>query len=629
VPPSVKQTERVLTPLDAFILSKLEAKGLSLSPEAEARVLVRRVHLDLIGLPPSPQEVDDFLRDTRPNALERLIDRLLASPHFGERWGRHWLDGAGYVDVLGGDNDAGTIKLGDGSKWKYRDHVVRAVNEDRPWKRFLTEQIAGDELIDWRKSTRFTPEIIEKLVATGFLRTAADDTDENELNTLDIRHGVQQRTGEVLASNLLGLTLNCAKCHNHKFEPITQRDYYRLMAILGPAFNPHKWLQPGQRVLAEIPQKERTQIDEQNALLDARIKELLKRTDPEAKQQVAELQKQKRSYGTLQAVYDVGPPTPTHLLKRGNHDRPGEEIVPGFLSVLCATDSATALPPSTAVGESSGRRLALANWLCNARTPAGALAARVRVNRIWQHLFGRGIVVTADNLGLTGAKPTHPELLEWLAVEFVDNGGRLKPLLKLLMMSSVYRQASAGGFSPVTADPDDLLLWRMRLRRQESEAIRDSLLIVSGQLDTSMGGPPVPTESRPDGSIVVKGPGGTRRTLYLLQRRNYHPTVLGVFDQPVLTTNCTGRSPSAVVLQSLTMLNDSFVREQADHLARRVEREAGSAPDRQIALAFAIVLGRPPRELESTWCGAILRRKSGLARLCHVLLNTNEFLYVP
>jgi hypothetical protein len=587
--PQMRQSERVRTPIDAFVLAKLEAKGLAFSADAPPHVLVRRVYLDLLGLPPSLEEIDAFVTDRRPDAYERLIDRVLASPHFGERWGRHWLDGAGYVDVVGGDNDAATVKLGDGSKWRYRDYVVRSFNEDRTWKRFLTEQIAGDELTDWRKADVLSPDMIDKLVATGFLRTAADDTDENELNTLDIRHGIQQRTGEVMINNLLGLTLGCAKCHDHKYEPISQRDYYRIMADLAPAFNPQNWLQPPKRALPD---------------------------------------KQKKP-STLQAVYDVGPPSSTHLLKRGDHNRPGEVVPPGLLSVLCEK---TDLPSVKPAGATSGRRLALASWLTDADTRAGALAVRVRVNRIWHHLFGRGLVTSPDNFGVTGVKPTHPELLEWLSAEFIRQDGQLKPMLRMLMTSSIYRQASTYS-EPPAADVNNDLLWRMRLRRLESEAVRDNLLAVSGRLDRTFGGPAIPTTSQADGSIIVNaGPGANRRSIYLLGRRNYHPTLLSVFDQPVMTTNCAARATSAVVLQPLTMLNDGFVREQANHLAQRIKRLAGDQPEKQVALAHRLVLGQASSERESALCLEYLRQNPGaesLPRLCQVLLNTSGFLYVP
>jgi hypothetical protein len=578
----------------------------------------------LTGVPPSPDDVEEFLRDPSQKACERLVDRLLASPHFGERWGRHWLDGAGYVDVMGGDNDAATIKLGE-NKWLYRDYVVDALNADKPFARFLTEQLAGDELVDWRSAATFTSEIRELLVATGFLRTSADDTNENELNTLDIRYGVLHRTAETLAGNLLGLTLQCAKCHDHKYEPIAQRDYYRFQALLEPAFNPHNWLQPQDRALPSISQSQRAAAES---------------SSPGG----GEHGETKPAGPNWQVVYDVGPPTPTYLLRRGDPSSPGEEIPPGFLSVFGPAEDATLIGPSQAAGATSGRRLALARWLTDPESPAGALAIRVRVNRIWQHLFGVGLVATPDNFGMTGAAPTHAELLEWLSCEFVAGGGRLKPLIRQIVLSQAYRQTSAERQPAAwAADPDNRLLWRQRLRRLESEAIHDSLLAAGGVLDRRLGGPPIPVEPRPDGSFVVKPDGAPgdlfRRSLYLLARRNYHPTVLAVFDQPHLATHCTRRETSAVVLQPLTMLNDAFVLEQASLAAERVRIEA-TTPEENIRRAFLQILGRPPDEEESAWCEQMLQSAAPavdgadashepLARLCHTLFNTSEFLYIP
>jgi hypothetical protein len=725
--PPIKERGRVQTPVDSFVLAKLEAKELGFSPDADKRTLIQRSYLDLLGLPPMPKEVDAFVQDTRPDAYEQLIDRLLESPHFGERWGRHWLDGAGYVDVLGGDNDAARIKLGE-NKWRYRDYVIRALNADKPFDLFLTEQLAGDELRDWRSAKTFDEPTRNLLIATGFLRISADDTDENELNTPDVRHGVLQRTGEVLASNLLGVTFNCAKCHDHKYEPISQRDYYRFLALLQPAFNPQSWLQPKDRQLPDISSSERAEIERHNAEIDrqagamgkslaglrrpalervaearlARLPESIradvrtavqtaavKRNDvqkylaskfeeslkvkPEEvaaaldekekaaadaiERRIAELRRKRRAWEHLQVVYDVGPPTPSYLLRRGNHLTPGVEVQPGFLGALCASDEASGPGVSAAEGATSGRRLALARWLNDEYSPAGALVLRVRVNRVWQHLFGRGIVETSDNFGVTGAKPSHPELLEWLASEFLANGRRLKPFLRLLVTSTAYRQASSkasgrSGDDPHKIDPENQLLWRMRLRRLESEAVRDRILAVSGTLDPTAGGPPVPVDPRPDGTFVVPEKGlptptsQWRRSVYLLARRNYHPNLLNAFDQPDLAMNCTRRPTSAVVLQSLTMLNDSFVLEQADHLAGRVAK-AASGPNSgpRVAAAFAMILGRPPTSSESDWCVEVLVRHEefyrarglppeqivlkSLASLCHTLLNTSEFLYIP
>jgi hypothetical protein len=719
-PPKVAGTTRVRTPVDAFVLARLEAKGLTFAPDAERRTLARRLHLDLLGLPPDPTDVDAFVKDERPDAYERLVEKLLASPHFGERWGRHWLDGAGYVDVTGGDNDAATIKLAP-DKWRYRDYVIRAFNADKPFDHFLTEQIAGDELFDWRSAPILTPDMKDLLIATGFLRTAADDTDEKELNTLDIRHGVLQRTTEVLANNLLGLTLNCAKCHDHKYEPIAQEDYYRLIALLQPAFNPDAWVQPKERRPADISPVEKATIDKQNAAIDSQVADLrkqladlrrpyeerlakarllalpdlirdetsaaiglapdkrtevqkylaaklepiLKVTPEEAmaaldakdrtaaaviEKQIADITGRRRSYGQLEAVCDVGPPTPTLLLKRGNHLTPGDEVAPGFISVLTAPGKVNDLGPVSAAGKTSGRRLALARWLTDSKSPAGALVMRVRVNRVWQQLFGRGIVETADNFGVTGSKPTHPELLEWLAGEYASNGQKLKPLLKLLMTSTAYRQASTRTDAAAAVDPDNALLWRQRLRRLESEALRDSILTASGALDRTIGGPAIPVEPRPDGTFVVPEKNlptpmsPFRRSVYLLARRNYHPTLLGAFDQPNLATNCTRRPASAVVLQPLTMLNDRFLLEQVNCMAERVAKTAPS-PEARVAAAFGFTLTRAPRSEEVKPCLELLARhadryraeklpaeaadRQALAHLCLVLLNTSEFLYIP
>lgn len=709
--PTVSNADQVHSPVDAFVLEQLEAKGLTFSLEADKTALIRRVSFDLIGLPPSPEEVAAFVTSTSATAYEELLDRLLSSQHFGERWGRHWLDAAGYADVMSTDNDAGIIHPLE-NRWMYRDYVVRSFNDDKPFARFLTEQIAGDELVEWRTAATYSPEIREHLIATGFLRASSDDTFAPELNVPATRYAVWQRTGEILASNVLGLTLNCAKCHDHKYEPLSQRDYYGFLALLQPAFNPDRWLNPTQRQLPAVSSVEKAEIERHNAELDRQAADLRKQiverrasyeakllaaklaTLPEAirtdthtaiataadkrsevqkylaekfgvaltvkpeevmaafsdpdKAATAEWEKQatehlsrKKSWQHWQVTYD-GPVTPTKLLKRGNHETPGEEVAPGFLAVLSHT---TALDDSKSTGITSNRRLALARWLTDRDSPAAHLAARVQVNRVWQHLLGKGLAETTDNLGVAGARPTHPELLEWLASEFLDNGGRWKPLLKLIMTSRVYQQSSSVAPSQTAAseiDPDNRLLWRMRLRRLESEIVRDAVLAVSGKLDTTIGGAPIPVEPRPDGTFVISDknlPTPTspwRRSLYLLARRNYHPTILSVFDQPNLTTNCTGRESSAVVLQSLTMLNDRFVLEHAEHLAARVVKTVGADTAKQIEVAFRITLGRPPRDSERLACEAAFTNfakqdseEKALIQLCHTLLNTSEFLYVP
>jgi hypothetical protein len=720
LPPVIANPQAARNEIDAFILQSLESKGLALAQEADRYSLVRRVYFDLIGLPPSPDEIHAFVSDDSPRAYETLLDRLMESPHFGERWGRHWLDNAGYVDVQGLDNDAGIISTTE-NKWLYRDYVIQSFNADKPFDRFLVEQLAGDECADWRTAEQFTSEIQSLLIATGFLRNSADDTSANELNRRDVHHQILERTHEVVINNLLGLTLQCAKCHDHKYEPIPQADYYRWQAFFQPAFNPDKWLQPAMRQIPGVSPTEKKRIDDHNSQIEQQVADLrgqieairkpfeqqlfdtklltvpepirtdtssavraksdqrneiqkylaakfeqLLKIDPkeltdalpqEARNSIADLEKQipallsqKKTFPHWQVVYDAGPPTDTHILNRGDPLTPGDLVGPGMLSALAVpSNSESEIIPQFG---SSGRRRTLANWLSSPQTPAGSLLVRVRVNRIWQHLFGRGIVKTTDNFGVTGSRPSHPELLEWLGNAFVTDGQRLKPFLKRIMSSSAYRQSSARNDSHCELiDPDNTLLWKQRVRRLESEAVRDAILTVSGKLDRSMGGAPVPVEPRPDGSFVVKSDGlatptaNLRRTIYLLARRNYHPTLLSVFDQPNLATNCSERSTSAVVLQSLTMLNDAFVLEQAASLAERVQQTAKK--EQWLAIAFELTLGRPPLVTETQSCSAALAReveyyqqaepslpvadaeKRALIRICHTLLNTSEFLVVP
>lgn len=731
--PSVRQSARVRTPIDAFVLAKLETQSLGLSAEADRPTLIRRVTFDLLGLPPTPEQVAQFLVDTDEAAYERLIDRLLASPHFGERWGRHWLDAAGYVDTIGDDTDAAIAKVSSG-KWLYRDYVTSSFNSDKPFDRFLVEQMAGDELVDWQNAETYGADTKELLIATGMLRAAADETLQNELNTADIRQAVLEHTMEVVANNILGLTVNCARCHSHKFDPIPQEDYYRMLAIFSPAFNPQSWLQPAQRELPDISKPEKARADAANAEIDKQVgerktnasaikkpyedrlfeaklatipepiradtkaavqTEAAKRTEVQKylagkfeaalkvsaeetvaalapadkttldrlEQEIATLNAGRRSWGTIQAVYDVGPPPATYLLRRGNLDRPGPEVPPGFLHALAETELESRIEGPPLSQHASGRRLAFARWLTNRHSAAGGLVARVYVNRVWQYLFGQGIVATSDNFGHSGARPTHPELLDWLALEFQSNGWRVKPLVKLIMMSAAYRQASyrqpsyqqpseAGSedrlADPQLVDPGNELLWRMRLRQMESESVRDAILLASGRLEDTLGGPPTMIEGKPDGTVVVKKEGtpprsANRRSMYLLARRRYNLSLLEAFDQPELTSNCTRRTPSAVVSQSLTMLNDDFVKEQAAEFAALVRRDASERKD-QVARAFRVALAREPAEAEVAWATDLLDRQTqryqqapmppaeaaekALAHLCQMLLNTNEFLYI-
>lgn len=722
--PAVAAADLVATPVDTFVLSRLEAAGLDLAPEATRTALVRRAHLDVLGLPPGPGEVDRFLADRRPGAWNRLVDRLLADPRYGERWGRYWLDVAGYVDIIGSDNDAGIIKPAPGV-WRYRDYVIGAFNADKPFDEFLVEQVAGDELADWRNADSLASRQLQRLVATGFLRQARDSTSSPELNTADIRHQVLYETLQTISTSLLGLTVHCAQCHSHKFDPISQADYYRLAAIFTPSLDVQNWIQADKRHLHTVSPKHKTRIDQHNGRIDVRVAELKKRADavratvskrlrtaklaalPEpvradtdaalgvpkdkrnpvqsylasklgpllavspaevnkslagaqretvttVEREIAGLNSTRQSYEPVRMTWETGPPAPTYLYRRGDYTTPGPEVNPGVPLVLDPADRPTVIP-STGPGQkpaSSGRRLAFARWLTR---PDHPVTARVIVNRMWMRYFGTGLVSTPANFGLSGTEPTHPELLDWLARELVDNGWSLKRVHRQVLLSSTYRQStsrSAAEWSRArTIDPANRLLWHRPLKRLESEAVRDSVLAVSGQIDLFQGGPAVPIKTNSDSSVVVDTsklarPGDiNRRSLYLTCRRNYHPTELSVFDQPTVANNCTSRDSSAVVLQSLVMLNGSFAMNRARRFAARVRSETpGGDQLSRIDRAFRLALSRTPTEEEQGLASELLRRQASesagskeknrstdrpLEHLCHMLLNTNEFLYVP
>lgn len=722
--PRVRGADRVRTPVDAFLLAKLEGKGLGFSPDAAKAVLLRRAYLDLIGLPPTPDEVRSFLADPAPDAYERVIDRLLDSPHYGERWGRHWLDVAGYTDSPHCDTQGAFLPVED---WLYRDYVVRAFNQDKPYDRFLIEQLAGDEVVNWRLAKTYTPEIRDALVATGYLRTTPDWTHGDQFQTA-YRNDTMARVVENVSTGLLGLTMGCVRCHTHKFDPIPHEDYYRLMAVFATAYNPEAWLRPHERYLPDISPAEKAPIDKYNAEVDARKTEVAKQLDalrgphrkklfaaklatlpkaiqadvetalaiPAAKRDEVQrylaekfesslavsdaevlksysvseraqadklsgefgaLLSKKKTFGRLQVLWDVGQPPLIHQLLRGDVRTPGRAVEPGYITVLCPPGEAKLVPAPDVGKESSGRRLAFARWLTSRDHP---LTARVMVNRVWQHHFGKGIVATPENFGRSGVPPTHSELLDWLAVDFMEHGWSLKRLHRLLMTSTAYRQsahrpAEGNANKAAALDPENELLWRMNLRRLEAEAMRDTVLAVSGQLDRTMGGAPIPVQSNPDGLVVVtdKGPTATskfRRSLYIRSLRGSHPTGVGfrlsmfeLFDFPEVVINCTRRANSTTPLQSLALINSSFMLEQARHFAERVRGLASEKP-KQIETAFLLAYGRLPTRAETTFCleyrqtqEQVFRQSKmtddqaaqrALAGLCSVLLASNEFLYI-
>ena len=721
--PKVKSVQRVRSPIDAFLLAKLESKGLTFSPDARKFVLIRRAYFDLVGLPPSPKEVQEFLADRRPDAYGRLIDRLLDSPHYGERWGRHWLDVAGYTDEASFASELGTLTANEGI-WRYRDYVIRSFNADKPFDRFLTEQIAGDELVDRQNAPEYTPEIRDALIATGYLRTVKDLTDEPELKRPIDRYEVLYQVVEHFATGVLGLTVGCARCHDHKYDPIPQTDYYRLLAIFAPAYNPDDWIEPKQRYLPEVSKRDQEEIARYNAEIDRPLGELTKKLDsllspyherlfesklsagvpeqlrgevrdafgmsPEKRtsvqkylfaklepvlsvsgqeveallterektqkakleERIATLKNWRRSIGKIQALWDVGSAPTIRLFHRGNIDSPGPEVAPGFLSVL--SNSENSFDPGDARDGTTGRRLALARWLT--KGGASPLTARVMANRVWMHHFGKGIVVTPGNFGRKGRPPTHPELLDWLASNFIKSGWSVKSLHKLIMKSTAYRQSSRRPpdnelSKAEDANPSNDLLWRMNIRRLDAEILRDAVLGVSGRLDhTIRGGPPVPLEWNADGLITPSENSSAttshlRRSIYLFARRNYSMSFLDVFDFPVMSLNCTERINSATPLQSLTMLNSEFIMQHGGDCAVRVkELVGGAAPiEKRIGMTFLLTLARSPSTEEMEASSQHVARQEGrylelghsreeasrsaFASFCRMLMASNEFLY--
>jgi hypothetical protein len=885
----VGQPSQALTPVDCFLSASLNQHGLRFSPEADRYTLIRRVSFDLLGLPPTPDEIETFVNDTRPEAYERLVERCLASPHYGERWGKHWLDAAGYSDSNGyfsADSDRPLA-------YRYRDYVVASLNRDKPVDQFIREQIAGDELAAYQPGGEIRPDQAELLVATHFLRNAQDGTGESDGNPDEVRadrYSVLEGTQQIIGSALLGLTLQCARCHDHKFEPVTQANYYQLQAILAGAFDPEHWVKPNDRQVITASAAQISAWEAQTRDLDERIAalrqefavwvrqnrprgevhfadhfdvadELLARwsntapgddaaggspavqlgsgTSPAARVENGALSivesagsgnrwlstvesfdwapskpgdaiqvtfdliadkvestdqpaarigfylaladyndnsgssggnilidgnpaggasvyvdypgDDSRSLGTIgtsgyhpghnygvrvtnrgdgqylleqlvdglaeektvtlvqsdltpggfgfefccgrsfvvdnvviernsqteetsaasanysdeyqqkhkaldadiarlngqrsekpgkaAVVIDSSPTAPDwYLLVRGNYSKRSTKVEPGVPDVLQEpANTYTLVAPSGAA--SSGRRLALARWLTQPGSRAAALLARVTVNRVWQQHFGTGICATTDNLGYSGSAPSNPPLLEYLAGEFVRSGWSMKSLHRTIVLSHAYRQASLPRDDGLEFDADNRLLWRYPLRRLDAESLRDAALKLTGELDTTIGGPYASTNRNTQGEVVVdeSKPGGNRRSLYLQQRRTQMLSLLDVYDAPSIVTNCTRRSSATTALQSLSALNSDFALARAHALA---ERLAGESPANRIERAFLHAIGRPPSAQERVSAERFLDTQRGnypdrpdaerhaLVDFCQMILASNAFLYV-
>jgi len=665
---------RVRTPIDAFILAKLREQHLDFAPDAPKRILIRRVTLDLTGLPPTPEEIDAFLADQSPDAYEKVVDRLLGSLAYGERWARHWLDIVGYADS-NGFTEADSLRP---QAWRYRDYVIRAFNSDKPWSDFIVEQLAGDEIAGATQAdtqqAALDPQKRDDLVATGFLRMAPDGTGDPVDDAKLARNQVIAEELKVVSSSLLGLTVGCAQCHDHRYDPITQADYYRFRAIFEPAFDWQNWRPPFQRLYSLYTPAERAEADkiekqakviaDEAAALNKKLlgqvfeRELLKlpeeerepyraaRATPE-KDRTAEqrllinrypkalvnlslviydkdlykqyadklaeatkLRATKPKEGMVMALTEVKDRLPeTRLFNRGDHDQPKQALGPGELTVVSQPEIEPFHPVQVPSG-SSGRRLAYARWLVSGRHP---LVARVLVNRFWLNHLGRGLVNTPGDFGFLGERPSHPELLDWLASEFMDNGWKLKPLQRLIVLSTVYRQ-TARNDAALQVDADNRFYGRFKIQRLDAEALRDSMLAATGDLNREAFGEPISVARDPGGRTVVGqaqladtkdvikivdlGAEDFRRSIYVQVRRNSPLTVLDTFDEPTMTPNCEARNCSTVAPQSLLLMNDDFVLNNAHSLAARLQREAPGDARAQIVRAWRILYGREPREAD-------------------------------
>ena len=607
--PTVRNKDWVRTPVDAFITAQHEAQGLTHADAAPARALVRRLYLDLIGLPPTPEQMDAFLAACEKNAdtaYTALVDELLASPHYGERWGRHWLDLARWGESHGYQHDIPRPYA-----WRFRDYVIGSFNADKPYDQFLTEQLAGDEL---------QPYSDEKLIATGFLASAR--ISGNNMDKAAQRNDVLLDIVNATGSAVMGLTMECAQCHNHKFDPISQRDYYRLQAFFVNG-------QLGNLTLREANTPNPTDLE--NWIAGGAYKFYMSEAGKLVKKKTFAHTRQPHTWGFhapgqsdpgIQRLPVVNrDPIPwnaddlksTHarILVRGDITRPGPEVTSGWPEVLGPT-------PEKPGGTS---RIDLAHWLTSRDNP---LTARVWVNRLWQWHFGRGIVATPSDLGTLGSAPTHPELLDWLASELMENGWSTKHLHRQIVLSATYRQQRLHHEATASIDPENLRLWNWPRRRLEAEAIRDSVLVATGELDPTLGGPSIPPE-REEKAL--------RRTLYLYQRRSEMPAAMAMFDAPELIASCPQRGVSTVALQPLYLLNSDFMMRRAEALADQVYLFAGDDAPKQIETAFLRTLGRKPDANEQPHALALLTSspdpRATLVQLCHALINLNEFLYIP
>ncbi|MEQ9379690.1 MAG: DUF1549 and DUF1553 domain-containing protein, partial [Pirellulales bacterium] len=676
--PEVRDPAWIRKPVDAFILRKLEENELAPARPASKLTLIRRVYFDLTGLPPSPKEINAFLADDSSDAYEQLVDRLLASPQYGEKWGRHWLDLVRFAETNGYERDG--VKE---NAWRYRDYVIDSFNENKPYDQFVMEQLAGDEL------EQVTP---ESITATGYYRLGLwdDEPVDAEQAFYDSMDDVVSTTSQVF----MAMTVGCARCHDHKLDPILQKDYYSLLAYVHNTFRDIKQLEfektaftlNTQRVIATDEQKrehaeqvalhrqQREELEQTVASYETQIFETLAPAEKEDARDkkareylIAKRREQVLSDDDLEtylqrknkleqlldteitplpralAIQENGPTAPeTYVLVRGSCHALGDEVEPHFPQVLALDEPEIPTPSENA--SSSGRRLAMAQTIID---PDNPLTARVMVNRIWQHHFGRGIVRTSSDFGTAGEAPTHPQLLDWLAAEFVDSGWDMKEMHRLLMLSNTYRMSSNDSAEALEKDPRNDLFWHFDMRRLSAEEIRDSVLAVSGSLNPQMHGPSVFTEipaevlagaSRPE-VAWGRSPADQerRRSIYVLAKRSLAEPVLKTFDSPDTEASCAVRFVTTVPTQSLTMLNGQFFNREALTFATRLRNDFGPDIQEQVTEGFRLALCREPTadevsqavELVAAW-----QQEDGVSEeeamkfFCLMVFNLNEFSFL-
>lgn len=592
-PPAVQHADLVANPIDAFILARLEQAGMEPAPMADRSNLIRRAYYDVIGLPPTREQIAAFVADTRPDAWERVVDGLLASPQYGEKWARHWLDLVRFAETCGYERDQEKPYA-----WRYRDWVVDAINNDLPYDQFVIQQLAADELPDRTE---------QSVVATGMLRLGTWNDEPNDAQ--DYKYERLEDLVHVTSSAFLGLTVKCARCHDHKFDPIPQRDYYRIAAAFWPGpIEPRGGDTQGGPSAAELGYE--------NVL----------------------------GWADLTAT-----PPPLQSLKNGERDKPIEDVQAGALSLIPTLDKPFDPPPPGA--KSTTRRLQLARWIAS---PANPLTPRVAVNRLWQHHFGAGLVRTPDNFGYKGDHPTHPELLDWLANELVQGGWKMKPLHRILLLSRTYRQATVNPQQDTynLTDASNTLWWRADRRRLDAEALRDSMLAVTGELDESRGGPSFKPSVSSDAleGLSTKDAAWKaspeqqqhRRSLYIYSKRGLLLPLMTTFNFTDTTLPCAQRDSTIAPTQALALLNNAFAHDRSAALAKRVLSSAATTPEERVRSAWQFALDRDPTPDETRLSLAHLAdqqqrfvkagiespEQRALESLCHVLLNSNEFIYV-